>query len=178
MLVYLEPLSIFPDLHSDTLFGAITFAISELYSNEMVEKMLKEFEKEPPFLLSSPFPYAFNDDLKIRFFPKAMFQSNLDVEFSPQDFKSYKKIQYLEEDLFFKLVNGEISESDIISSLSDYKKVKNLLMTNDYGFDIGFAENILPNNSIDRLTNETDIFYTSGKQFKNLGLFFIVSQSK
>ena len=70
MLVYIKPLSTFPKLHSDTLFGALTSAISELYP-DLIEKMLKEFEEgRPPFLISSTFPVIFNDDEKIKFYPK------------------------------------------------------------------------------------------------------------
>ena len=36
MLIYIKPLSTFPKLHSDTLFGALTSAISELYPNSQV----------------------------------------------------------------------------------------------------------------------------------------------
>lgn len=174
MLIYLEPLSIFPELHSDTIFGALTYAIKELYGVEKVKEMINDFNEEPPFILSSTFPYVFKGDIKIRFFPKVILNTVDDAERSINDLKTYKKIDFLEEDIFFKLINGEISEGEIISSISDYHKVKNLLMKEDYGIDIGFSENIIPNNSINRLNNETKIFYTSGKEFKYLGLFFII----
>ena len=65
MLVYIKPLSTFPKLHSDTIFGAITYAISELYP-DLVDGMINEFEsRKPPFLISSAFPVIFNDDEKI-----------------------------------------------------------------------------------------------------------------
>ena len=37
MLVYIKPLSMFPKLHSDTLFGALTSAIGELFPNKVEE---------------------------------------------------------------------------------------------------------------------------------------------
>ena len=174
MLIYLEPLSLFPELHSDTIFGALTYAIKELYGEEKVKEMLIDFEEEPPFILSSTFPYLFKDDIKIRFFPKVILNLADGIEKSINDLKEYKKVDFLEEEIFFKLVNGEITEGEIISNISNYHKVKNLLMKEDYEIDIGFSENIIPNNSINRLNSETKIFYTSGKEFKNLGLFFII----
>lgn len=63
MLIYLKPLSIFPELHSDTLFGAITYAISQLYP-EKVDEMVKSFEDEPPFIISSTFPLYLKKILK------------------------------------------------------------------------------------------------------------------
>lgn len=65
MLVYLKPLSIFPELHSDTLFGAITYAINQLYPDK-VSEMIKEFEDVPPFILSSTFPFAFNNEESLK----------------------------------------------------------------------------------------------------------------
>ena len=175
MLIYLKPLSIFPNLHSDTLFGAITYAISELYPDE-VDSMINEFENEPPFLLSSTFPFVFaGNNEAIRFFPKLILKSSDDdFEISVKDFKKYKKVEYLEEELFFKLINGEISEKEIISNLDVYHKEKNLLMIKDRKLNAGFSENIIPNNKINRLTSETKIFYTSGNEFENAGLFFLI----
>lgn len=37
MLVYIKPLSMFPKLHSDTLFGALTSAINELFPDKIDE---------------------------------------------------------------------------------------------------------------------------------------------
>lgn len=97
MLIYLKPLSIFPELHSDTLFGAITYAISQLYP-EKVDEMVKSFEDEPPFIISSTFPFIFKEDFengkKIKFYPKIIFpqkSKDLEEKYHPKDFKEYKK---------------------------------------------------------------------------------------
>ena len=45
MLIYLEPLSLFPELHSDTIFGALTYAIKELYGEEKVKEMTNQSTK-------------------------------------------------------------------------------------------------------------------------------------
>lgn len=62
MLVNIKPLSTFPKLHSDTLFGALLSAINELYPDK-VEYIIDKFEEgKPPFLISSTFPVLFNED--------------------------------------------------------------------------------------------------------------------
>ena len=135
MLIYLKPLSLFPELHSDTLFGAITFAMNELYP-EKIKDMISEFNNnQPPFLISSAFPFFYDDERKIRFFPKLILnqkENNLDTE----TLKGYKKIKYLEEELFFDLIKGDISEIDILSNFEDYYSFKGLLMKKDYEVDI------------------------------------------
>lgn len=181
MLVYLKPLSIFPELHSDTLFGAITYAISQLYPDK-VSEMIKEFEDVPPFILSSTFPFAFNNEEsfeecdKVRFYPKIISANDkFNQEYEPQDFKDYKKVKFLEEDLFFKMVKGELNSDKILSNYSQYNRVKSLLVNNGHDIDVSFGENIIPNNSINRITNETEgIFYTTGNEYHNIGLFFLV----
>ena len=172
MLIYIKPLSTFPKLHSDTLFGALTSAISELYPN-LVDEMINEFEqKKPPFLISSTFPVIFNED-NVKFYPKLIMESNLSG-IDSKIIKDYKKVDYLDEKLFYSLINGELSERDILNNYEDYYRFSNLLMSEKLDVDIGFGENILPNNSVNRLVHETKIFYTQGDSYKNLGLFFLV----
>lgn len=127
MLVYIKPLSIFPELHSDTLFGAITYAISELYPNK-IDELLNEFKSQPPFLLTSPFPVAFLNDKSIKFYPKLIIKSSDEIRHDINLFKKYKKVNYLEEDIFFKLVNGDLTEEDILNNFDKYHYFNGLLM--------------------------------------------------
>ena len=183
MLIYIKPLSTFPKLHSDTLFGAITSAISELYP-EILEEMIKEFnDGRPPFILSSPFPYIYNDETKVRFYPKII----LDYDSSTINrdiLKKYKKINFIDEEIFLSLINGDLTELDLLSKYGEYYEYKygeyyesgSLLMTKNYGINGHIGSNILPNNSVNRLTNESDaIFYSQGDTFQNMGLFFIIN---
>ena len=173
MLVYIKPLSTFPKLHSDTLFGALTSAISELYP-DLVDEMLNEFEAgNPPFLISSAFPVIFNEDEKIKFYPKLIINSDLSG-IDSKVIKDYKKVDYIEEKLFHGLINGDLSEKDILNNYNKYYRFSNLFMSEKADVDIGFGENILPNNSVNRLFHETKIFYTQGDSYKNIGLFFLV----
>lgn len=173
MLVYIKPVSTFPKLHSDTIFGAITSVISELYPDKL-EGMLNEFESgRPPFLVSSAFPVIYDNNEKIKFYPKLILGSDLN-DIDSKIIKDFKKVDYIEEEIFNKLIDGEISEKDILNDYTSYKRFSNLFMRKEIDVDIGFGENILPNNSVNRLKNDTKIFYSSGDSFKNLGLFFLV----
>lgn len=175
MLVYIKPLSMFPKLHSDTLFGALTSAISELFPDK-VEEMLNEFRNNnPQFLISSTFPFVYNEKTKIRFFPKIILNTKSEKIDDIDSLKEYKKVDFLEESIFFDILSQNISENEIISNFENYYKTGNLLMSKDYGFDVSFENNILPNNTINRLTNETEtIFYSEGVEYGNMGLFFLI----
>lgn len=173
MLVYIKPLSTFPKLHSDTLFGALTYAISELYPDSLDEMLVNFKSGRPPFLISSTFPVIFNENEKIKFYPKLIMGSDLEKTDS-KIIKDYKKVDYLEEKIFFDLINGVISENELLDNYDNYYRFSNLLMSKKIDVDIGFGENILPNNSVNRLVNDTKIFYTHGDSYKNMGLFFLV----
>lgn len=176
MLVYLEPCSTFPKLHSDTLFGALTYAINMLYPN-IIDEMIEKLDNfEPPFLISSPFPYIkFDNDSKLRFYPKLILGNDLS-NLKINDLKKYKDVKYLDEDIFLKIISNELTELDIINNLDDYNIIFSSLLTkNEINLDeFGFGRNIIPNNKINRLNNETEIFYSDGDTYYNSGLFFIV----
>ena len=164
MLVYIKPLSTFPKLHSDTLFGAITSAVSELYP-DLVDDMISEFEQaKPPFILSSTFPVIYNGDEYAR--------SKLLTD--KRGIKDYKKVDYIQEELFYGLIEDKLSENDVLYNYRDYYRFSNLLFSNEIDVDIGFCENILPNNSVNRIIHETKIFYSQGYSYNNMGLFFCV----
>jgi CRISPR-associated protein Csm4 len=77
-----------------------------------------------------------------------------------KDIKDYKKVDFIEEEIFYSIINGEMSERDILENYSNYTRFSNLLISKEVDVDIGIGENILPNNSVKRLVNETKIFYT------------------
>ena len=175
MLVYIKPLSIFPELHSETIFGALTFAIKQLYP-EKLEEMIKEFETNPPFIISSPFPYIFNESEQVKFYPKISLKlDNAKEDYEIDDVKTYKKLKYVDEEIFHKIINGELEEVEILNNFKDYKVSNGFLMSREYDIPFKLSENIIPNNRVNRLSNQTEgIFYTSGREFKNMGLFFYI----
>ena len=173
MLVYIKPLSTFPKLHSDTLFGAFTSAVNELYPDK-VDAMINKFEDGlPPFILSSAFPVIFDGDEKIRFYPKIILDSDL-KDIDSKIIKDYKKVDYIEEGLFFDLIQSKITEREILENYNHYNRFSNLLYKKELKVNVGFGENILPHNMVNRLNTSTEIFYTEGDSYSNIGLFFIV----
>ena len=181
-IVYLKPKSTFPFLSSDSLFGAITYALSELYPDKL-DDFLKRFEDKNnlPFLISSAFPFLKSGDEYYRFYPKPLsrFQSK-DVICN----KKFKKIKFLEESIFMDLVsgnmnNGELFDSFIKKELVISENNKSFLFkkeNNDLLKDNFFSTEIAPHNVIDRINyNSMNIFYSSNYRFKdNKGLFFLV----
>jgi len=182
-------------LHSDTIFGAILSAISELYPND-IDEIVSKFRENPPFIVSSAFPYIFNETEKTRFFPKIIevenkskISNNNKYDFSDEYLatkKKFKKVDFIEEDLFFKLASGNIDGYDLIWNL--VKKEYNILNNNlllevdtvtlekqKKAFAQKYKKTITPNNTINRITLESEaIFYSEGFEFNNVGLFFLI----
>ncbi|MDR3222231.1 MAG: type III-A CRISPR-associated RAMP protein Csm4 [Methanobrevibacter sp.] len=184
MLVYIKPLSIFPELHSDTIFGAIISAINDLYA-EVVEEILLEFKENPPFILSSAFPYLCDGNKKIKFYPKiitANISTNKENKSNEPIFeedmdnrKKFKKVRYIQEEIFFKLASGELKEIDIIKNLDKYNVNGDLLTNNDLIVKGKTSLRTIPNNSVNRISQESEnIFYSEGYEFKDMGLFFFI----
>ena len=70
-LVHLSPLSsIESTLASATLFGALCWAIRTLYGEPKLKEVLQSFQVDPPFLLSSAFPYRIGNGQPRYFLPK------------------------------------------------------------------------------------------------------------
>ncbi len=177
MLVYLKPFSLFPNLHSDTIFGALIYSINILYPDK-TDSIIEEFNsEEPPFIISSTFPFAYDGDKKIKFYPKIIMdeKNSNNEKVNMSDMKEFKKINFLQDEIFFKLLKGEIKYSDIIENFNQYYRVKDLLLIKKSDFKFNYNNTVIPNNFINRLNNQSEeIFYNEGKEFNNLGLFFLI----
>ncbi|MDR1820391.1 MAG: type III-A CRISPR-associated RAMP protein Csm4 [Methanobrevibacter sp.] len=183
MIIYIKPRSIFPNLSSNKIFGAICHSINELYP-DFLKDMIKDFNNNPPFILSSGFPTIYNGENKVRFYPKPLTYENMGGV-DPDYYKKYKKIEFIQEEIFFKLSSGDLNQEEIIKNFDSYESSNGLLIEKEFDskfskneFDHCFSKITLPNNSVNRITNETEgIFYTEGKMFKKSGLFFIIEFS-
>ena len=175
MLVYIKPLSTFPKLHSDKLFGAILSAISEIFDDEILTNLINDFDNNPPFLISSAFPAIKTKKGFKRFFPRIITNNNSKVIVNPDNFKKFKKVEYFEEDIFFDLINGKLSEDEILENYSKYTQIDNLFMHKNNEIEIEIKNTVRPNNAVNRLNNKTDIFYSEGIEYgKNIRLFFFI----
>ena len=175
MLIYIKPLSVFPELHSDRLFGAILSAIVELYPDKINEIINDYKNNNPPFIISSTFPSVNVDGEKIRFLPKIIVNNSSNNPFNFNDLKDFKKVEYYEENIFFDIVNGNLSENDILNNYTNYYRINNLLMNKNRDININVKNAILPNNMINRLSGETKIFYSEGLRYsENIELFCFI----
>ena len=159
-------------IHSDTLFSAIVSAARKFYGDEVATKFL-----EPKnLLLSSTFPY-YKDEL---FLPKPL-------NFFPENLKEYemikvfKKTKFLTKDHLQNILNNQ--EIDEKFYCKDYVfdgcwcTIPNVTSKdkkeNDEEDKI-FKVQEVPHIVMDRVSNQTQIFYKSEVYFSNqAGLYFI-----
>ena len=174
MIIYLKPISTFPKLHSDTIFGAFCSILTEIYPN-FVEELIEDFKVKPPFIISSAFPYITINNNKKHFLPKIdIFEKKYDSSNSLDSYKKYKKIKYIEEDIFFDIIEKNITSTEIINNLESYNIQSQMLLNEDVN-DIKVSSTIHQKNIIHRINNSSlNTFYTQGYQYKNMGLYFII----
>ncbi len=159
-------------IHSDTLFSALVSAVRKFYGDDVALKFLQPNS----LILSSAFPYYKNE----LFLPKPL-------HFYPENLKEYemikvfKKAKFLSKDHLQNILsNKEIKEeyfnNDYILD-SCWRTVKNITSKNkkeDEEEDKIFRVQEVPHIVMDRITNQTQIFYKSEVYFnKNAGLWFI-----
>ena len=121
--VYLKPRSTYRTvLHSDTLFGCMCWAIREVFSEARLEELLKQFDSEnPPFLLSSAFPFRNNEsDGRTHFYPRPMlmpteFESPQSIDEAEQQ-KKFRKVKWVSEEILGKFTSGTWNEADYYAS--------------------------------------------------------------
>ena len=177
MIIYLKPRSAFPELHSDTIFGAICSAVSELYDDKTLRTIV-ELEEKPPFILSSAFPFVYRDGKRIHFFPKPLEEQKKTDSAGIDVVKKWKKVKYIEQTIFESWRSGEINEDKILKEFNQYIVRKGLFYDKSLEIPEGaFRINELnsPRNTINRITQASDnLFYSTGYYYKNAGLFFLV----
>ena len=110
------------ELHSDTLFGLICWAIRQVFSEARLVELLKAFYAgQPPFLLSSAFPCAKDGTADWKpFLPRPLLPPPAPVEdLSPEEaqrLKRYKRLRYIPADHFNQFLQGDYSEGSYYES--------------------------------------------------------------
>ena len=171
MIIYLQPRSLFPTLHSDTIFGALIYATKQIYPEIFLEMLEKFKNGNPPFLVSSAYPYFEGDEKIIRFFPKPLLEPEKHEDM--EVYKKFKKSHYIEESIFNSWIHE--GEGEISRKMDEYNLNDGLLYNKKIKSDFNFNVDTLPRNTINRITNASEnIFYSSGVIMKGLGLFFMV----
>lgn len=199
-IVYLKPKSSFigEQLHSDTLFGAICWGIRQIYGEDELIGMLSRFDRgsedfNPPFLISSTFPYVESEKRRIHFLPKPILKpvkEKINTKEVLDKLKAVKKIAYLQEDLFNGWIDGKITDLDLIENIElredsitykldgeEYLQTGGILIESEYATNI-FKEVDIQRNVINRLSNTTvegGLFYTHETFIgEKSGLYFLV----
>jgi CRISPR-associated protein Csm4 len=156
-------------IHSDTLFSSLMNLWGDFY-----EDNIEELCNNPPFVISSCFPYKKDT----YFFPRPMVQigKHSEDDIDPKIGKRLKKTKYISKTLFEKVLQGE--EIGLPTEDNTLQKGKFWFEKQDkldsQRKEKVFSQREVPRVKIDRLTNSSDIFYFSEIVFeKDSGLFFL-----
>lgn len=176
-VVHINPISEFPVVHSDRLFGAICASIKDLYGEDRLMNMLEIFKKDPPFLLSSVFPYINQGANKIYFLPKPI--ENIEMMDDHKNYidnnKKFENIKYVSCDIFNDWINGRIDKRYIIKNLDKYEIKDSLLFKKDKKLKFNIESCDIARNSVNRLRESSEnLFYFEGNSYKNIDLFFVI----
>lgn len=173
-VVYLKPKSSYKTiLHSDTIFGLLCWGIRTVFSQDDLLALLNKFSNnQPPFLISSAFPYQQNGKDKIHFLPKPILEPPFIVKDSVEKLtklKEFKKVKFIDSTIFQKFIDGELTNDEFFEK-ELWKQSKVVLQVEQ-----------VQHNVIDRLsgtTGEGGLFYTEEYFHKNGGLYFLVKMDK
>lgn len=167
-IIYLLPKSslIGTDIHSDTLFGALCWGIRHVYRDDILEDLLSKFaSREPPFFISSAFPYKKKIGETIHYLPKPTIKPTLPEEKTIEAYdrdKRIKKVKYISQIAFNAIINAK----------------KDALYDENQFFDVNSIVDIdIQRNSINRLSMSTEgaLFYTHETFFsEDVGLYFLL----
>jgi len=174
-------------IHSDTLFSAMC-RISDLYlGKHHYQEFIKPFiDDNPPFLLSSLFPYVEGIDKTIYFFPKPYIFKGF-VEKYPKNIKAFKKIRFVSKDIFdaylqnddkfleeqFQTKEGQVIEDNLIQGEQAWMSESERRVIPEV--DNIWSELQEPRVVIDRITKDTSIFHYSRIHFhKKAGLYLLI----
>lgn len=155
-------------IHSDTLFSAICNAFGLLYGKDELEQMLKTFDNNPPFLISSAFYFVDNT---------LVFPLPLSVKLTG-DFDTLKKlknVRFISEKIFREVIENETAIKDYITK--DMKILQGILFSSD---EIIQSERIYriietPRVVLDRKTRASGIYHIAEVSFsEGCGYYFLI----
>ncbi len=174
MIVYLYPKAPFANSvpRSDTLFGALAWAIRLLYGRQKLEALLEGIESaiaddaELPMLLSSLFPFFEDEHGRILFYPRPMLPPvslKIQDESTYASIKKLKRASYLSDSLFKRVIAGQLSEQALFDGLEreDFFNYQGMLMTREEKQRVQVLGKLqvrgeVARNTISRLSNSTD----------------------
>ena len=181
--VYLRPKgSLVSPIHSDTLFGALCWAIRVMYGVRPLEEMLAVFNERPKFILSSAFPCLRSGDRLVRFFPKPQLpelQSGVIEELAKEKaktddtsslafkravvtilekLKTLKNASYVSETLFREMVLGQTDVKSLYHRLKGRGSAsQDIEKLGNVLITMGEREPIDPDGELRALLREADV---------------------
>jgi len=161
-------------IKSYTIFGAFCWAYKLLYGKDKLENFLKEFSKNPKFLLSSPFPIIKN----IYLFPKPFFKLELSSDIKILEKlkrKPYKNAVYITQKILEKIIKAEIKSQNDLMKLN--VKLGVIYDNGENLSSLNFGKNqIFVHNQINRIDNKSEnLYFEEGiVPFENQEKYFLV----
>jgi CRISPR-associated protein Csm4 len=165
---------------SDSIFAALTARLAVLMGDQAVSNWIKPFlEGQPPFLLTSLFPFAG----QLRFFPVPFASSFPNDRPLPDGLrpKDIKKVQFVSESIYLQLLNGK-SLVDLYPSSEELhggilwiiKEERDKLPQSEEKQPLKIWDiEKRPRVAIDRSTNSTGLFHVGTVHFApGCGLWF------
>jgi len=179
--IRIRPISVFPELDSIKLFGAIFSAISELYP-EKLEKFQENTEKGH-VRFSSAFP-VLGDTY---FFPKPFLcfkndsidESNREKMIKNYRYlKKFKDVTFASKDIFEQIIEKGSYDEDLLNRFRKENEIKGnyLISKKEKVPEIETIEE--PKVTSNRFSQETKIFYKEGVYYKNADLYFFVKANE
>lgn len=148
-------------VESDTLFSAILNVIKIYYGKKEADRLIEEFLKSPPFLISSLFPYWESK----YYLPKPLYDDFISDELKKKLGKELKKRTLLNAQDFLMWLRGDQKYFEQRIESQDFTKEKPSIIKNT----------LFPKVTVDRQTAETNLFHVKYGKFKeNSGLYGFV----
>lgn len=178
-------------IHSDTLFSALCHISDKSLGKDNYRTLIQPFiENNPPFLISSAFPYCETEEDTLYFFPKPLIFKNF-VDRFPKNIKTFKKIRFVSKKIFdayltgddeflehqFQDLNGNIKRNHLIQGNQIWlsKEESKLILDIENLWKIQQEPRI----TIDRITKQTTIYHYSRAHYhKKAGLFVLIRINK
>ncbi|KPL73731.1 hypothetical protein ADN00_14260 [Ornatilinea apprima] len=166
-------------LTSDSLFAALVSRLAALRGGAAVDAWVRPFlGEQPSFALSSAFPRAG----EVRFYPAPLSLKNSAAKPDRVDVKSIKKVRFLSEALFRRVINGEalsqtlyenclkLNEGRLLCAAEDAPRLPAALRKD--GAELWTVEQ-RPRVTIQRDTNQSTLYFTGQTLFaEGCGLWF------
>ena len=165
---YLSPHT---EIKSYTLFGAFCWGYRFLEGKSALESFLIDFQKEPKFLVSSPFP-MFQGKL---LFPKPTLLFYGEANISVLDKlkrKPYKKAKWITQSVFEDVINGKTkTQNDLIKN---YKVNYSIIhKPTENVKELESKDVIFTHNEINRLNNKSNNLYFENGILSNEEYFLV-----